>query len=416
MPAALTAEKDGSYTNTQRLVQWHDRAVDPPGDSRSEAWFIHQLALRLFDLYRDESGPAADQLRAIHWPYTAAKDGEPDLLAVLAEINGQRIDDGSQIAGFTDLRDDGSTACGCWIYSGIMPEPGHNRARERAAEGPADVGWGFAWPANRRILYNRASARPDGSPWSERKAWVWWDATAGQWTGHDIPDFPATKPPAYLPAADARGIDAHPGDAPFIMIADGRGQLFAPILKDGPLPTHYEPWESPVGSALHPERARSPAARTIRHAGNPYQREQDPSYPHVLTSYRLTEHYTAGGMSRFVPWLAELQPEGFAEIDPQLARDIGVDNGDRVRISTARGAIVTRALVTGRLAPLRVDDRVLHQVGLPWHYGQGGIATGAVANDLSALVEDPNSYIHEAKSFACAIERADPPRPEGGNG
>jgi formate dehydrogenase major subunit len=416
MPAALTAEKDGSYTNTQRLVQWHDRAVDPPGDSRSEAWFIHQLALRLFDLYRDETGPAADQLRAIHWPYTAAKDGEPDLLAVLAEINGQRVDDGSQIAGFTDLRDDGSTACGCWIYSGIMPEPEHNRARERAAEGPADVGWGFAWPANRRILYNRASARPDGSPWSERKAWVWWDAAAGQWTGHDIPDFPATKPPAYLPAVDARGIDAHPGDAPFILIADGRGQLFAPILKDGPLPTHYEPWESPVGSALHPGRARSPAARTIRHAGNPYQREQDPAYPHVLTSYRLTEHYTAGGMSRFVPWLAELQPEGFAEIDPQLARDIGVDNGDRVRISTARGAIVTRALVTGRLAPLRVDDRVLHQVGLPWHYGQGGIATGAVANDLSALVEDPNSFIHEAKSFACAIERADPPRPEGGNG
>ncbi|MFM9108049.1 MAG: molybdopterin dinucleotide binding domain-containing protein, partial [Chloroflexota bacterium] len=340
--------------------------------------------------------------------YLAGEDGEPDLLGVLAEINGRQVADGSHVAGFTELRADGSTECGCWIYSGIMPAPDRNRAAERSPGGPADAGWGFAWPANRRILYNRASARPDGSPWSERKAWVWWDADAGRWTGHDVPDFPAAKPPGYQPPPGAEGIDAHPGDAPFMMLSDGRAQLFATTLKDGPLPTHYEPWESPVGSALHPDRPRNPAARPLPHAGNLYQAPEDPRYPHVLTTYRLTEHHTAGGMSRYVPWLAELQPEGFAELDPGLAAAHGIANGDRVRISTARGSIVTRALVTGRLAPLRIGGRAVHLVGIPWHYGQGGIATGAVANDLSALVEDPNSLIHEAKSFACAVERAEP--------
>ncbi len=406
LPAAMGAEKDGSFTNTQRLVQWHHKAVDPPGAARSEAWFIHQLARRLFALYADERTPQARQTNALHWDYDADPDGEPDLLDVLVEINGRRVEDGALVPDFTHLRDDGSTACGCWIYSGIMPETGRNRAAERVSGGPADAGWGFAWPANRRILYNRASARPDGSPWSARKAWVWWDETSGRWTGHDEPDFPDRKSPGYLPPSGATGMDAHSGCAPFMMLADGLGQLYAPALRDGPLPSHYEPWESPVGNAVYPERQRNPAARTLDHPGNPYQSPMDPRYPHVLTTYRLTEHHTAGGMSRFVPWLAELQPEGFAEIDPDLAEQHGIATGDMVRISTDRGAIVTRALVTGRLQALSIDGRPIHQVGLPWHYGQGGIATGAVANDLSALVEDPNSMIHEAKSFACAIERA----------
>ncbi|MGI9254029.1 MAG: molybdopterin dinucleotide binding domain-containing protein, partial [Thermomicrobiales bacterium] len=222
-------------------------------------------------------------------------------------------------------------------------------------------------------------------------------------------DFPLGKDPGYRPAPDAKGVDAIAGDAPFIMLDNGLAQLFSTALKDGPLPTHYEPWESPVGSALHPGQARNPAARTLEHPGNRYQTPEDPCYPHVLTTYRLTEHHTAGGMSRYVPWLAELQPEGFAELDPVLAEHSGIVNGEFVRIITERGSIVTRALVTGRLSPLEIEGRLIHQVGLPWHYGQGGIATGAVANDLSALVEDPNSMIHEAKSFACAIERADGP-------
>jgi formate dehydrogenase major subunit len=410
LPAALTAEKDGSYTNTQRLVQWHDRAVPPPGDARSEAWFLHDLHRRLGDLYAGASSAAARQFHALTWDYPTHADGEIDVTAVVAEINGYLVTDGALVDGYDQLRDDGSTACGCWIYSGVMPAIGWNRSRDRVADGRAALGWGFAWPANRRILYNRAAARPDGSPWSARKAWVWWDEAAGRWTGEDIPDFPDDKPPSFKPQKNARGMAAHAGDAPFLMLADGRAQLFTPTsLRDGPLPAHYEPWESPIGNALYPNQPRNPAAKTLPHPENPYQTPQDPRFPHVLTTYRLTEHHTAGGMSRFVPWLAELQPEGFAEIDPDLAVELEIDNGGWLEIATVRGAITTRALVTDRLQPLDLAGRRVHQVGLPWHFGFGGIARGAVANDLSALVEDPNSFIHEAKAFACSVRRAEPP-------
>ena len=406
LPAALTAEKDGSYTNTQRLVQWHDKALDPPGDARSEAWFIHDLHRRLCGLYAAEEGAAAEQLRALAWPYKADDRGEPDLEAVVAEINGWTEVDRRPVGGFGDLRADGSTACGCWIYSGIQPEPDWNRSRDRQAGGAADLGWGFSWPANRRILYNRASARPDGSPWSERKRWIWWDEAASRWTGEDVPDFPVEKAPSYRPAPGARGLAAHAGDAPFVMLADGKGQLYAASgLRDGPLPTHYEPWETPVANRLYPDRERSPTAKLIERPDNPYHPPRDPRFPHVLTTYRLTEHHTAGGMSRFVPWLAELQPEGFVELDPELAAQLEVGSKDWVVISTLRGEIEVRALVTERLQPLVVDGRRLHQVGLPWHFGYGGIARGAIANDLSALIEDPNSFIHEGKSFTCAVRQ-----------
>lgn len=190
------------------------------------------------------------------------------------------------------------------------------------------------------------------------------------------------------------------------MMADGKGQLFvSAALKDGPLPTHYEPWESPFVSPLHPEQSRSPAAKTHERPDNPYHPPADPRFPHVITTYRLTEHHTAGAMSRFVPWLAELQPHGFVEIDPELAAQHDVANGEWVTVSTLRGTIEAPALVTDRLTPLVVDGRRLHQVGIPWHFGYSGIATGGIANDLSALVEDPNSLIHEGKSFTCALRK-----------
>lgn len=407
LPAAVTAEKDGSYTNTQRLVQWHDRAVDPPGDARSEAWFVDQLYRRLVALYAGEHSPAATQLRAITWDYSGAgAQDDPNLDSVVREINGYSVADGRLVEDYDELRADGSTACGCWIYSGIMPEEGRNLARNRDGDGDAALGWGFAWPSNRRILYNRASARPDGEPWSERKRWIWWDEELGAWTGHDVPDFPRTKRPDYIPADGAVGIDAHPGDAPFTMLSDGKGQLFtATGLRDGPLPTHYEPWESPSINALYPEQSRSPAARLLVREDNRYHDVGDARFPHVLTTYRLTEHYTAGGMSRFLPWLAELQPEGFAEIDPALAGKIGVASGDWIVIETLRGRIEVKAFVTNRLQPLAVSGKQVHQIGLPWHFGYSGIARGGVANDLSALVQDPDSLIHEAKSFTCAVRK-----------
>ena len=402
MPAAIAAEKGGSFTNTQRLVQWHDKAVEPPGDARSEASFVYELGLRLKALYAGDDSPAGRQIGALMWDYGGST--EPDLDLVVKEINGYTVAEGAPVGSFTELADDGSTACGCWIYSGIMPEAGRNLAKRRVGDDVASLEWGFAWPANRRLLYNRASADPAGRPWSERKKWVWWDEETGRWTGHDVPDFPVDKRPDYRPPEGARGIDAHPGDAPFMLMADGKGWLFAASgLRDGPLPTHYEPWETPVDNLLYPTQPRNPAAKDFPRADNPYHAVGDARFPHVITTYRLTEHHTAGGMSRWVPWLAELQPQGFVEISPEHAAELGVDNGGWVTLSTLRGEAEAPALVTRRIQPLTIDGRVVHQIGMPWHYGFGGIAQGDIANDLVALVEDPNSFIHQAKAFTCAI-------------
>lgn len=407
LPPAVTPEKEGSYTNTQRLIQWHDQAVAPPDDCRSETWFVYHLGRRLKQLYADDHSPKGRQIQALTWDYpTHGPQQEVDVEAVIREINGYTVADGRLLPGFRALRDDGSTACGCWIYSGIMPEEGHNRAKDRRGDDRAALEWGFAWPNNVRILYNRASADPQGRPWSERKKWVWWDAAKGEWTGYDTPDFPRDKPPDYQPPAGARGVDAHAGDKPFLLIADGRGRLFTTAgLLDGPLPTHYEPWESPVSNLLYPNYTRSPVATIFDRPDNPYHAIGDARFPYVITTYRLTEHHTAGGMSRFVPWLAELQPEGFVEISPELAAELGIDNGDWVTVETLRGQAEARALVTERMQPLHVNGRLVHQVGMPWHFGYGGYARGGIANNLSALIEDPNSRIHEGKAFTCTLRK-----------
>jgi formate dehydrogenase major subunit len=407
LPAALPGEKEGSFTNTQRLVQWHDKAVEPPGDCRSEPWFLYHLGKRLKELYQDDDTPKGRQIRALTWDYpTKGPYDEPDLEAVLKEINGFTVADGKPVSSFRELKDDGSTACGCWIYSGIMPEEGYNRARNRKGDDKAALEWGFSWPNNVRILYNRASADPQGRPWSERKKWIWWDPEQGRWTGYDVPDFPVDKPPDYQPPEGARGLDAHAGDKPFVMLPDGRGRLFVPSgLLDGPLPTHYEPWESPVGNLLYPKTPRSPVAPLFERPDNPYHEIGDPRFPYVITTYRLTEHHTAGGMSRTVPWLAELQPEGFVEISPELAAELGIANGDWVVVSTLRGEAEARALVTDRIQPLVIQGRKVHQIGMPWHFGYKGYAQGGIANNLSALIEDPNSRIHEAKAFTCNLRK-----------
>jgi formate dehydrogenase major subunit len=407
MPAALTPEKDGSYTNTQRLVQYHDKAVEPPGDCRSDAWFVYHLGRRLREMYAGDGSPRGRQINAITWDYpTTGEAGDPDLEAVIREINGYTVADRALVPDYNALRDDGSTACGCWIYSGIMPEEGRNLARNRSGGERASLAWGYAWPRNVRILYNRASADPQGRPWSARKAWVWWDEAAGAWTGHDVPDFPPAKRPDYQPPEGAKGLAAHPGNAPFVRMADGKGALFAgPSMKDGPFPTHYEPHETPVDNPLYPDQPRNPAAITLDRPDNPYHEPGDPRFPYVLTTYRLTEHHTAGGMSRWVPWLAELQPQGFVEISPELAAEHGVDNGDWVTVSTLRGAVEARALVTRRVRPLTVQGRTVHQIGMPWHYGFGGLATGGIANELIPLIEDPNSRIHEGKALTCNLRR-----------
>ena len=413
-PAAGHAEKEGSFTNTQRLLQWHEKAVEPPGDCRSEPWFVYHLGRRLIERAAGGVRRRDRPLQALTWDYPLeGPTGEPDVEEVLREINGWKIrDDGSRelVSGFEELQADGSTACGCWIYSGVF-EGGVNRARKREPEGELGHGWGFAWPSDRRILYNRCSARPDGSPWSEAKKLVWWDAEEGKWTGRDVPDFSEDKAPDYEPPEDAKGDDALGGTRPFLMHPDGVGWLWVPTgLADGPLPTHYEPLESPFDNALYGQRA-NPAAASMERPDNRFATPGDPLYPHVLTTYRLTEHHTAGGMTRPLSHLAELQPELFCEVSPELAGEAGLAHGGWAVLSTPRGTIEARVMVTGRMRPLSVDGRTVHQVGLPYHWGTKGLVTGDVVNDLVAMSEEPNVRIMATKGLVCSIAPGRRPRP-----
>ncbi|HZS83562.1 MAG TPA: formate dehydrogenase [Stellaceae bacterium] len=412
MPASLASEKAGSFTNTNRLIQWHDKVVDAPGDSRSESWFIFQLGRRLKQLYAG-SGEAKDAgLQALTWDYPIADErGEPDTERVLMEMNGYTVADGEQVASFQALKDDGSTACGAWLYSGIFPQAGENRARSRKADGPGGpgthLGWGFAWPANRRTMYNRASADPAGRPWSERKRLVWWDEGERKWVGHDAVDFEERKPPDYEPqwSKHPTGMEALGGGDPFIMIADGRASLFVPSgLKDGPLPTHYEPVESPVRNALYGQQD-NPVAKKWERSDNAYHAPGDPRFPYALTTNRLTEHHSGGTPTRSVPVTAELQPEGFVEVPSELAEELGIANLDWVVLSTARGEIETRALVTERLHPFTIDGRRIYQLAMPWHFGWSGYARGDIANALTSVVGEPNTSIHENKALTCNLRK-----------
>ena len=433
MAAAASTEKDGCFTNTQRLLQWRDKAVDPPSDARSDLWFIYHLGKRLKELYAESTEAKDRPLQALVWDYDRAEPehdsrilDEPDVLLVLKEVNGyyvhppQEAEDDAQertgkrkalplrdaphIPGFAVLKGDGSTACGSWIYSGVYPEPGNNRAASRVADNYTNLQWGYAWPANRRILYNRASADPEGRPWSERKKYVWWDAGQQKWTGYDIPDFPLGKAPDYKPAPGATGMDAIAGSDPFIMKPDGRGWLFAPKgLKDGPLPAHYEAAESPVHNALYKQQS-NPAAKYFRERkDNPLAAVGDEHYPIVITTYRLTEHHVSGPMTRWMPWLNALQPALFAELSPELAAERKIKHGSWMVISTPRGEIEARAMVTRRLRPLRIGGKTVHQIGLPFHWGFQGKSKGSITNDLTHMVLEPNVSIEEAKAFTCNV-------------
>ena len=411
LPAAAHTEKNGSFTNTQRLLQWHHMAVEPAGDARSDLWFTYHLGRKIRAKLAGSTDEMDRPLLDLTWDYPVeGAVAEPSAEAVLAEVNG-RDAEGKPLTAYLQLKDDGSTTCGCWIYCGVYADGANQSARRKPGKEQHWIApeWGWAWPANRRILYNRASADPDGKPWSERKALVWWDAEEGKWTGHDIPDFTAGKAPDYKPPEGATGDDGLSGGDPFIMQSDGRAWLFAPAgLLDGPLPAHYEPQDSPLSNPLYPQQ-RNPARQTkaFEHPDNRFQPSGDSPgagvYPYVATTYRLTEHHTAGGMSRWLPYLAELQPEFFCEVSPELAAERGLEHLGWATIITARNAVEARVLVTERIRPLTVQRRRLHQVGLPYHWGWAGYSTGDSANDLLPISLDPNVHIQEAKAFTCDI-------------
>jgi formate dehydrogenase major subunit len=415
-PAAAHTEKDGSFTNTQRLLQWHRKALEAPGDARSDLWFMYHLGRIIREKLAGSSDPKDRPVLDLTWEYpTEGPHAEPDAAAVLAEVNGFGPD-GAPLPSPLALKADGSTRCGCWIYCGVYADGVNQADRRKPGTEQSWVApeWGWAWPSNRRILYNRAAADPQGRPWSERKALVWWDAANGRWTGHDVPDFPATTRPDHDPPEDATGYAALGGRDPFITQADGKGWLFAPSgLLDGPLPTHYEPHESPVTNLLYKQQANPVRIRYDRPGNRTNPRGGEPGaevFPYVATTNRLTEHHTAGGMSRWIASLAELQPEFFCEVSPELAAERRLEHGGWATIVSARSAIEARVMVTERLRPLRLGRRVVHQIGLPYHWGNNGLVTGDSANDLIALELDPNVQIPPTKVLTCDIRPGRRPR------
>lgn len=417
LPAAAHTEKDGSFTSTQRLLQWHHQAVEPPGEARSDLWFTYHLGRLVRKKLAGSADPMDRPVLDLTWDYpTKGTLAEPDAEAVLAEINGHDAE-GAPLASYEQLEPDGSTACGCWIYCGVRADGVNQAARRKPGREQNWVAneWGWAWPANRRILYNRASADPGGRPWSARKALVWWDEAKGEWTGHDIADFTKDKAPGHLPPEDATGPEALSGTDPFVMQADGKAWLYVPSgLTDGPLPAHYEPQESPFPNLLY-EQQRNPVRQVMPSLpDNRYQPSGgEPGtevFPYVATTYRLTEHHTAGGMSRWLPYLSELQPEFFCEVSPELAAERGLEHTGWATIVSARGVIEARVLVTDRVPPLTVHGRTLHQVGLPYHWGPSGYSTGDAANELVHLSLDPNTHIQETKAFAVDVRPGRRPR------
>jgi formate dehydrogenase major subunit len=416
LPAASHVEKNGTFTQTQRMLQWREKALDPVGDCRSELWFFYHLGRMIRERLADSTDERDRPLLDLNWELpTEGEHDEPSAEAVLMEINGYEIATKRPLSSFTEMKADGTTLGGCWIYTGVFADGVNQAARRKPGSEQSWVApeWGWAWPANRRILYNRASADREGRPWSERKAYVWWDpdlGEAGEWTGHDVPDFEKTKPPSYRPPEGSTGVAALSGDDAFIMNGDGKGALYVQQgLIDGPLPIHYEPAESPFRNQFHAQQG-NPTRTEYQRPDNPINPSPPAApaevavFPYVFTTSRLTEHHTAGGMSRYLQYLSELQPEMFVEVSPALAAERGLEHMGWCHVITARSAIEGKVMVTNRLTPLRVENRLVHQVWLPYHWGAGGMVSGDSANDLFGMTLDPNVLIQESKVGTCDVQ------------
>jgi len=411
LPCAGFAEKDGSFTNSARWLQWKNAALPPPGDCRLDQAILAQIFLKVRELYQKEGGKFPDPILNLTWSYTDPRN--PSLAEVAKEINGkalaevsdpklnQTIKAGQQLPSFAWLRDDGTTACGNWIYSGSWTEAGPQLAR-RGTEDPSGLGvypnWAWSWPVNRRVLYNRASCNVEGKPWDPDRRQVWWNETAQKWVGHDVPDF---KP------------DSNPKDhmGPFIMNPEGVGRLFVPIgaVADGPFPEHYEPIESPTPNLLHPNQSNNPLVKRLTTAMDKYGTVAD-GFNIVCTTYRLTEHYHYWTKNN--PANVELVPEPFVEIPAELADEMGIRGGERVKVTSARSEYVARAMVTRRMKSMLINGKKTYQIGIPIHWGYRGIAEDAgrtahtPTNLLSPTVVDPNAFTPEFKGFLVKLERA----------
>jgi len=401
LPATHWIEKDGSFTNSGRWVQWKEGALPPEGDARHDHWVLAELFLRVRKLYESDGGKFPDPVFDLTFPYR--DPAKPELDEIAREINGKDLKSGQRLETFKDLVDDGSTSAGNWIYTGSYPESGNMMKRRNGVQDPkrndpTGMGfypeWAWSWPANRRVLYNRASADPEGKPWDSSRPGISWDAAKQMWVG-DVPDYPP---------------DASPSDPesplPFIMTGEGTGRLFSSSLKDGPFPEHYEPIESPIENPLHPKVSASPAAFLYdQAAGRPNRFGTVEEFPYVATSYRLTEHEHY--VTQHVEHLVRLQPEAFVEVPAELAREKGIETGDMVRVWSKRGKMEVKALVTKRLGALTIDGRKTFHIGIPIHWGYVGIHTGEhwLANALTPFVGDATVRTPEFKAFLVNMEK-----------
>jgi formate dehydrogenase major subunit len=401
LPATHWVEKDGSFVNSGRWMQWKDQVLPPEGDARHDHWVLADLFLRVRELYRRDGGKFPGPVMDLTFPYR--DPAKPDLDEIAQEVNGEDLKSGKRLETFADLADDGSTTAGNWIYTGSYPESGNMAKRRKGVQDPkrndpTGMGfypeWAWSWPLNRRVLYNRASADPEGRPWDPKRAGIRWDGAQKLWVG-DVPDYP--------PDADPRDPKS---PLAFIMTGEGTGRLFSNGLFDGPLPEHYEPVESPIENPLHPKVSTSPMAFLYdKAAGRPNRFGKVDEFPYVATSYRLTEHEHY--VTQHVERLVELQPEAFVEVPAELAREKGISTGDMVRVRSKRGKMEVRALVTKRLGALTIDGRKTYQIGIPIHWGYVGIKTGDhwLANALTPFVGDATTRTPEFKSFLVDMEK-----------
>ena len=409
LPCAGFAEKDGTFTNSARWLQWKNAALPPPSGCKLDQAIIAQIFLKVRDLYKKQGGKFPDPILKLTWGYTDPNN--PSLSEVLKEINGKTFVDAEdpvtkvqlkanqQLPGFAWLKDDGTTSCGNWIYSGSFTEAG-NLTQRRDPSDPSGMGvhqnWGWSWPANRRVLYNRASCDVDGKPWDASRRQVWWNEAQQKWVGNDVPDFKADSKPSD-----------HMG--PFIMNPEGVGRIFAPLgaFADGPFPTYYEPVESPIANLIHPGQRNNPVAKRFKSTGD---KPNDPKeYTVVCTTYRLTEHYHYWTKNN--PMNVQLVPEPFVEIPAEMANDMGIRGGETLKVSNTRGEYIAKAMVTKRIKPMMIDGKKTYQIGIPIHWGYRGITEDegktarTLTNNLSPTVIDPNAYTPEYKGFLVKVEK-----------
>ena len=411
LPGAGFAEKDGTFVNSARWLQWKYAAVPPPGDAKLDQEILARIFLKIRDLYKQEGGKFPDPILNASWNYTNPYN--PSLAEIAKELNGKAIADvtdpatqttikaGQQLPGFAFLRDDGSTMCGNWLFSGSWTEAGAMIQR-RGTEDPSGLGiypnWAWSWPANRRVLYNRASCDLNGKPWDPTRAQVWWNESTKKWAGNDVPDF---KP------------DSAPSDhmGPFIMNPEGVGRIFVPLgmVADGPFPEHYEVFESPTQNLLHPQQNHNPVAIQLKSSMDKLGTVAE-GYNLVCTTYRLTEMYHYWTKNN--PMNVQLQPEPFVEIPAELADEMGIRGGEKVKVTSARSFYIAKAMVTRRIKPMLIDGKKTYQIGIPIHWGYRGIAEDegrtakTLANQLSPAVIDPNAFTPEFKGFLVKLEKA----------